>query len=356
MTTGARQTALVRPETGAPNAAIRRRLTAGLAVVVLAVTACSGRPAEPTAGVPCAAENQRYCAAVEGDLLDITLDVLHPTQPSLGYDEVFYRLGRYTLGEDAGTQLFDAWCVANGQKALQSAKPGATIRDRSTFTCTVPVGSETAETTEPMKTAVIGPGGQVYLTDGHHTLTSFWEAPGGGPSTHVRLKITGNLAKLAPDAFWREMQTRGWTWLRDAEGKTIAPEALPKNLGLKQFANDQYRGVLFFARDIGYSQNDNSPAFQEFYWGHWLRSQTDPSLRPENFVLTDLTSYLTLVGNVGKTMVALPDDAEIADALDARALGRLDSFGEKAYEALSQPLSSAKPGKLAISIEYKRTH
>ena len=137
---------MVRPETGAPNAAIRRRLTAGLAVVVLAVTACSGRPAEPTAGVPCAAENQRYCAAVEGDLLDITLDVLHPTQPSLGYDEVFYRLGRYTLGEDAGTQLFDAWCVANGQKALQSAKPGATIRDRSTFTCTVPVGCQPAIT------------------------------------------------------------------------------------------------------------------------------------------------------------------------------------------------------------------
>lgn len=334
--------------------AARRGLAAGLTIAVLSATACGGRTAEPAAACP--AENQRYCAAKAGDLLDISLDALHPTQPSLGFDEVYARLGRYTIGKDASTQLFDAWCAANGQKAVQSVKPGATITDRSSFTCTVPLGSETAETTEPMKTAVIGPGGQVYLTDGHHTLTSFWEAPGGGPGTHVRLKITGNLATLAPDAFWREMQSKGWTWLRDADGKPIAPESLPKNLGLKQFANDQYRGVLYFARDIGYSQNDDSPAFQEFYWGHWLRTQTDPSLDPNNFVLTDFTSYLTLVGNVAKAMVALPKDTKITDSLDAHALGQLDTFGEKAFESLSQPLSSPKPGKLAIAIEYKRTH
>lgn len=324
--------------------------------MVLGATACGGRTAEQSPAVPCAAGNERYCAAAEGDLLDVALDALHPTQPSLGYDEVYYRLGRYTIGKDASTQLFDAWCTANGQKSVQSVKPGATISDRASFTCTVPVGSETANTTEAMKTAVIGPGGQVYLTDGHHTLTSFWEVAGGGPGTHVRLKITGNLTKLAPDAFWREMQSKGWTWLRDADGKAVTPEALPKNLGLKQFANDQYRGVLFFGRDIGYSQSDDSPAFQEFYWGHWLRTQTDPSLDPKNFVLTDFTSYLTLVGNVAKAMVALPADAKITDTLDAQELGRLDAFGEKAFDALSQPLASPKPGKLAIALDYKRTH
>ena len=125
---------------------------------------------------------------------------------------------------------------------------------------------------------------------------------------------------------------------------------------MKQFANDQYRGVLFFARDIGYSQDDNTPAFQEFYWGHWLRTQTDPSVDPNDFALTEFNPYLTLVGNVAKAMVALPGDAKITDTLDANALGRLDAFGEKAFEALSQPLSAPKPGKLAIALEYKRTH
>ena len=351
------QATFLRQRSATGSRTVRRVRIAAVAIVVLSATACGGRSPDPaSAATPCAAENQRYCAAAEGDLLDVTLDVLHPTQPSLGYDEVYSRLGRYTIGKDASDQLFDAWCTANGQKAMQSVKPGASISDRSSFTCTVPLGSETAETTEPMKTAVIGPGGQVYLTDGHHTLTSFWEVPGGGPSAHVRLKVTGNLSKLAPEAFWQEMQTRGWTWLRDADGKTIAPEALPKNLGLKQFANDQYRGVLFFARDIGYSQDDNTPAFQEFYWGHWLRTQTDPSLNPNNFPLNEFSPYLTLVGNVAKAMVALPGDAKITDTLDANALGRLDAFGEKAFEALSQPLSAPKPGKLAIALEYKRTH
>ncbi len=348
---------LVRRPRGFHHRAVRRGLVAGVAmIVVLSATACGGRTAEQAPAVPCAPGNDRYCAAAEGDLLDVTLDLLHPTQPSLGYDEVYARLGRYTIGKDAQTQLFDAWCVANGQKGVQSVTPAATISDRASFTCSVPVGSETAETTEAMKTAVIGPGGQVYLTDGHHTLTSFWEVAGGGSNTHVRLKITGNLSTLPHDAFWREMQSRGWTWLRDADGKTIAPETLPKNLGLKQFANDQYRGVLYFARDIGYSQSDDSPAFQEFYWGHWLRTQSDPSLDPNNFVLTDFSSYLTLVGNVAKAMVALPADDKITDTLDAHALGRLDTFGEKAFEALAQPLSSPKPGKLAIALEYKRTH
>lgn len=339
-----------------PSPAARRALATGFVVIAFMATACGSRETRSADDVACTTENQRYCAAAEGDLLDITLDALHPTQPSLGYDEVYYRLGRYTLGEDASTQLFDAWCAANGQQALKSAMPGATVSDRESFTCAVPVGSETPETTEAMKTAVIGPGGQVYLTDGHHTLTSFWEVPGGGPGTHIRLKVKGNLSTLAPDAFWREMQSRGWTWLRDADGKPVAPETLPKNLGLKQFANDQYRGVLFFVRDIGYSQDDNSPAFQEFYWGHWLRSQTDPSVRPANFTLTDFASYLTLIGNVGKAIVAMPDNAEVADGRDAHALGKLDTFGEEAFQAVSQPYDSPKPGKLAYSIEYKKTH
>jgi hypothetical protein len=206
-----------------------------------------------------------------------------------------------------------------------------------------------------MKTVVIGPAGQLYLTDGHHTLTSFWEAPGGGPDTRIRLRVTGNLSELQPDAFWREMTDRGWTWLRDADGNPVAPEQLPTSLGLKQFANDQYRGVLYFVRDVGYSQDDDSPAFQEFYWGQWLRNQTDPELRPADFTLTEMASYQSLIGNVGRAMVALPDTTEIANGQNAKALGKLETFGQKAFDALSAPVDSEKPGKLAYAIAYKAT-
>lgn len=299
--------------------------------------------------------NAKYCAASVGDLLEVNLRDLRPTQPSLGYDEVYYRLGRYALGEKAADQLLDQWCATNGQQGLRSAQPGATIADPASFTCALAIGAETAESKVPVKTVVIGPGGQPYLTDGHHTLTSLWEAPGGGPDTRLRLRVTGNFSSLAPQEFWQEMRDNRWTWLQDTDGKPVTPDNLPKNLGLKQFADDQYRGVLVFLRDIGYSQNDQSPAFQEFYWGQWLRNQTDPDLRLERFDLTALASYQTLIGNVGKAMVALGDDTEIANGLDAKALGKLETFGQEAFDALPAPVDSPKPGKLAYAIAYKAT-
>ena len=95
------------------------------------------------------------------------------------------------------------------------------------------------------------------------------------------------------------MQTRGWTWLRDADGKAIAPEALPKNLGLKQFANDQYRGCCSSPATSVTARMTTLPRFRNSIGGHWLRTQTDPSGR-NDFALTEFNPYLTLVGNVAK--------------------------------------------------------
>ena len=336
-----------------------RKVLRFLGASVVAVAAAGSIPsvtnAEPAGTLACAPQNLRYCAAVVGELLDTTLAELHPTQPSLGYDEVYYRLGRYTMGKETPSKLFDDWCAANGQKGVQSAAVGATASDRNSFTCITPLGSETPATITPMKTAVVGPGGQLYLTDGHHTLTSFWEVPGGGPGTHIRLRITGNLSAVNANEFWTTMAANGWTWLKDVDGNPIAPDRLPENLGLSRFDNDIYRGVLYFLRDIGFEQDDNSPAFQEFYWGQWLRAQPDPGVQPANFNLTDLPSYLDLVRNIGSAIVTLPDNAQIAGGLDAERLGRLDEFGQEAFATLSEPYSAAKPGKLAYSLRYKNS-
>ena len=336
-----------------PRTAYRAVCALSVTLVTLSGCATATRTEERPAAAPCSGPNERYCSAASGDLLELSLGELRPTQPSLGYDEVYYRLGRYTLGPDGAEQLLDQWCATNGQEALGEAQTGAKISDPTSFSCAVAVGSETDETKAPMKTVVIGPGGQPYLTDGHHTLTSFWEAPGGGPDTRVRLKVAGNLSTLTPEVFWNEMRDRGWTWLQDAEGNPVEPEALPKSLGLKQFANDQYRGVLYFARDVGYEQDDNSPAFQEFYWGDWLRSQPDPSLRPAGTDLNELTPYLGLVQRIGEAIVALPPDAAIDAGRTAEQLGRMEQFGQKAFDALPQPIDSPKPGKLAYAIAYK---
>jgi hypothetical protein len=54
-------------------------------------------------------------------------------------------------------------------------------------------------------------------------------------------------------------------------------------------------------------------------------------------------------------MVALSDTTEIANGLDAKALGKLEAFGQKAFDALTAPIDSEKPGKLTYAIAYKST-
>lgn len=47
-----------------------------------------------------------YLCAKPGDIVDVRIGDVHPTQPSLGYDEVYYKLGRYTLGKDTINKKF----------------------------------------------------------------------------------------------------------------------------------------------------------------------------------------------------------------------------------------------------------
>lgn len=76
-------------------------------------------------------------------------------------------------------------------------------------------------------------------------------------------------------------------------------------------------------------------------------------MRPADVSLTETSSYLALVANIGRAIVARPADTEIANSRDAASLGKLSAFGERAFEALSQPVESAKPGKLALVLAYK---
>lgn len=299
------------------------------------------------------------CSAPD-TLLDVRIGDVHPTQPSLGHDEVYYKLGRYTpaLSKDAVNKEFDDWCEANGQEEAATVPGGATITDPSTFTCAVPVGSETAKTIEPMKTVVIGPGGTLYLTDGHHTLTSFAEE--SGLDVHVRLRVLGNLSGLDQSAFWQTMQDNGWVWLRDVTGKSITPSQLPTNVGLAQFEDDRARSIMYFARDIGYSA-DGAVPFQEFYWGSWLRGREDIDLA--GWDQDDWDASLALVERITRAQVALPRDTVIDQesgytAADLSTLtawndGKEPTKGE--WAKLSQPYSAAKPGKLAYMVAYRAT-
>lgn len=294
------------------------------------------------------------CANV-GDLLDVRIGDVRATQPSLGYDEVYYKLGRYTQGKDEINKKFDDWCEANGQVEAASATPQSRLDDPASFTCAVPVGQETADSIEPMKTVVIGPGGTLYLTDGHHTLTSFYETPDGGPNMHVRLRVLGNLSGLSYPDFWAEMRKNKWVWTQDVDGNEVAVDQLPSGVGLRNFADDRYRSLMYFARDIGFTAG--TIPFQEFYWGAWLRDDAGVDLSKWN--ANDPASYLATVDAVARAQVALPKDAVVNNGRTAAELGALAAWNDgKArdkgeFGKLSKPYSDDKPGKIAYSMQYK---
>lgn len=329
--------------------------------VVSALPAAAADSPTDVKDASCVVGDARALCAPVGELLDVRVGDVHPTQPSLGYDEVYYKLGRYDteLSKDAVNKKFADWCEANGQQDAASAQPNATLLDPSSFTCTVPVGSETADTIAPMKTVVIGPQGVLYLTDGHHTLTSFQE--NSGPDVHVRLRVLGNLSGLSDADFWAAMQANKWTWLRDVNGDAITPAQLPSNVGLSNFEDDRFRSILYFARDIGYSA-DGAVPFQEFYWGTWLRTRTDIPVAGWN--QDDWAGSLALVKQLAQAQVALGADTVVdpqsgytagdLSVLGAWNDGKAESKGE--WAKLAKPYSDAKPGKLAYMTEYRLRH
>jgi hypothetical protein len=285
--------------------------------------------AEACAATAASASSKAHCAFKPGDLVEAKLADFHPTQPSLGFDELHYRLGRFEFGKDKINKRFDDWCESSGLVAAASARPDAKLSDPASFSCELTRGKETKASVEPMKTAVVGPGGQLYLTDGHHTFTSFMETPDGGPELVVRVRITHNFGDLDTTAFWGEMRKNALTWLRDAAGKPIEPSQLPKNLGMRNFGNDQFRSVLYFGRDVGYKQVPENVAFQEFYIGAWLRDH--PTIKIANYNVKDFDGYLQLLKDATQAFSALPDDAAVAEGRTAKSLGRLSPWDAGEY-------------------------
>lgn len=297
--------------------------------------------------------------AEAGDLIEVTLDQLHPAQSSLGHDQIYYKLGRYssTKDEDRGkfNKRFDEWCETNGQGETDSVDADAALSDPSTFTCSIPAGEETEDSLAQMKTVVIGPGGALYLTDGHHSLTSFWEAADGGPKTPIRLRVTDDFSSLSTSAFRQRMQKDDLVWLKDENGDDITVDQLPPQLGLARFHDDPYRSLVYFTRGIGYDQDAGSAEFLEFFWGTWLRDHVDL----DDYDLTSLPSYLDAVRDASKAMTDTPGDTVIADGRTADELGRLKEWNDGKEEDkgefgdLSVPLDDEKPGKLAFALDYR---
>lgn len=376
----------------------------GIALLPLALSACDSgsstggtQATEPPVVTPPPVEetkpprNTAYLDAKPGDVLKVRIEELRPTQAAIGYDQVYYKLGRWqgdlqrsTWAGNNKQQLdylnrtigkkFDDYCEDMGgteraEKFLTIAEvQNARLDQPTTFLCKDAPGTHT----ENLKTVVIGWDGNLYLTDGHHTFSSLREIPDGGPKLPVWVKVDGNYSDLhdAP-AFWERMSKERWVWLRDGNNQAIQVEQLPARVGLASeqeaggMQEDRYRSLVYFTRDIAYNNGD-LPEYAEFLWGDWLRRQAAagnlagldqymmaPPATPEEILAASTLnkslkpggsndSYAAAVRDASLKMAALQDTDLVFEDRDAAALGRIvleaDAAGDSATKTARDTL------------------
>ena len=305
------------------------------------------------------ARQQALMATVVGSaahprILQVRLDELHPTQPAIGYDQVYYKLGRYAAEEKhiadiAKPKKFADLCEANGQGDVlpnTANVTGATLSaPPAGYRCKAAVGSRP----DDMKTVVIGPRGIVYLTDGHHTFSTFWEADGGrNRQMKVWVKVSDNFSALGEAAFWARMREENKVWLKNGRHQAITPQQLPPAIGLQSLGDDPYRSLVYFTRGIGYEPPEHATEFLEFYWAGWLRGM--PALDLARVDLRDATAYANAVLLAAQAMVALQPDDIVSGGKSARELGALREVNREAFDELIDD-----KGKLRHAIAYKKS-
>ncbi len=289
------------------------------------------------------AHAQAFSTPKPGEVIEVALDRLHPTQAVVGFDQIYYSLGLFA---DKPEKIFDEYCETNGQGKADKVPKNADLHRPDSFTCKDPVGTHP----EDMKTVVVGLAGQLYLTDGHHSFTTLWEAPGAGPQLKMWVRVTDDFSN-SPDlaTFWQRMQTARKVWLKDNQGQTLTPNELPAQLGFKHLQDDMFRSLVYFTRKAAYDKPDDgavAPEFLEFYWGNWLRTQIDLS----QYNLNKKGGYKDAIEALAKRMVSLAPGSQVGDSgFTARQLGGMTQLDRDELEKTFDK-------KVPYVIDYRQSH
>lgn len=285
------------------------------------------------------------------DMIEVRLRDVRPTQPSVGFDRVFYKLGRYANDRK---KVFDDYCENNGQDSVLSFSADSNLKDPASFVCKEPVGTFRSN----LKTVVIGPDSRLYLTDGHHTFNAFWHVAGGGPDARVQVVVTRDYRDFASmHDFWEQMKVEQNVWLLDVHDQPIAPADLPTSLGLEHFSNDQYRSLMYFTRRIAWNTPGlmtlpddptetypNMP-FLEFYWAREIRKTVNLA----DFNLAARTGYMEAIRAVGAAIMALRSNDVGGSGRSCEEMGQIKFFNDRELARIDRPGT----GKIAYMLGFK---
>lgn len=304
-----------------------------------------------------AASAATYLQARPGDTIEVTLRELHPTQMAVGKLQIAGALADYTHHPK---RLFKKLCQLRGAGTLASSSERSALKDPTSYICTLPAGTQPQE----MIPVDIGPTGQLYLTDGHHTLTGLWQMAGDG-EMKLPVRIEQNLSRnkegelLSEPQFEQKMATLKHFLAVDGEGRAIRFSDLADRLDLNAFQDDPYRSLLYYLRGISYDKPEKKHdpetgapypevPFLEFYWGQLLRNRMDI----KRYDLSKQQDYIRALKEAASIMIALPPGTVAGDSgLTAAALGQRDHINEKKLNKLAEPDSP-----LANALAYQAKH
>eukprot|EP00241_Pyramimonas_parkeae_P002062 CAMPEP_0114253312 /NCGR_PEP_ID=MMETSP0058-20121206/16319_1 /TAXON_ID=36894 /ORGANISM="Pyramimonas parkeae, CCMP726" /LENGTH=490 /DNA_ID=CAMNT_0001367337 /DNA_START=270 /DNA_END=1742 /DNA_ORIENTATION=+ len=160
---------------------------------------------------------------------------LHPTQTALGWDWVLFKMKNLADPEMA--------------QAYLDRKPVPAVKRGDVY----------------------------YVIDHHHTLAAL-EASGLDVKVTIVpvMEIPEDLAPM--DFFWKFMENRGWSFIRNADYTHALPSALPKTFAIQEFHNDIYRSMGGFARVHRVLKRPKSlegRLFFEFKWGYFFFAHSE---------------------------------------------------------------------------------
>jgi hypothetical protein len=111
---------------------------------------------------------------------------------------------------------------------------------------------------------ILGPKQRNYVIDHHHLTRALLEEG----VENVLVSVVANLSKLDKDAFWINLDNRGWMHPFDDQGKRRDYADIPKSIS--DLVDDPFRSLAGELRKVGGFAKDTTP-FSEFLWADFLR-------------------------------------------------------------------------------------
>jgi autotransporter-associated beta strand protein len=201
----------ISPVSASTDKRLRRRLALLCSVSAIAIGAIGGAHA----GQLTASAFQTYDPATASSivpgpfsLFQVPVGSLHPTQMNEGFTEV----GKKTAG-------FDLLAPSQLQSNLLT----------------------------DIEPVVIGPGGQLYLTDGHHTFTALDNSIYGGSNPNVFVNVIANYSNLTTSQFFAMLQSQNLLLpLNDGVPLPVnTATGAPIPTSLTGLTSDPYRGLEY---------------------------------------------------------------------------------------------------------------